>query len=134
MFDLIKKSYKETKDAQYQKVSGGHCQSRVGPPTFCTLAALCCEQSQSHKVIRVSRRNDAWTTREFITKACAVNHSHKHRSGGLMRHRLRIAAALDKIILMIFDELMVGRSGGVGWFGVRLPRHPRVGPDAGASP
>jgi hypothetical protein len=25
-----------------------------------------------------------------------------------MRHRLRISAALDKIILMIFDELKVG--------------------------
>lgn len=33
-----------------------------------------------------------------------------------MRHRLRIAAALDKIILMIFDERIVGRwhGGGVG--------------------
>ena len=72
--------------------------------------------------------------REFITKACAVNRSHKYRSGGLTRHCLRIAAALDKIILMIFDELMVGRSGGVGLFGVRLPAHPRVGPDAGGTP
>jgi hypothetical protein len=42
-----------------------------------------------------------------------------------MRHRLRIAAALDKIILMIFDELKVGeRTGTAAALGVlvRLSR------------
>lgn len=86
------------------------------------------------KVIRVSRRNDAWAVGKSITKACAVNHIRKYRSGGLTRHRLRIATALDKIILMIFDELMVERATAVGLFGVRLPAHPRAGPDAGDTP
>jgi hypothetical protein len=39
MFDLIKKSYKKTKEAQYQRVNS-HGQSSVGPPTFCTLTVL----------------------------------------------------------------------------------------------
>lgn len=130
MFDLIKKSYKKTKDAQYQKVSGGHCQSWVGPHSFCCAA-------NEPRVIKSYELADAtmlglWE--KSITKACAVNHSHKYWSGGLTRHRSRIAAALDKIILMIFDELMVEGATALGCFGVRLPAHPRAGPDAGGTP
>jgi hypothetical protein len=112
LFDLIKRASEETKDAQYQGVSDGHWQSSVGPPTFCTLDALCCDQTHSHKVIRLSRRNKCLGKRESITKACAVKDSHKYRPSGLMRHRSRIAPALDKIILMIFDEHKVGGSSG----------------------